>query len=285
MNREEQPPKTAILLVAFGTSVPEAQAAFDRIESGTAEAFPGKEIRWAYTSGFIRAKLAREGRVLDSPETALARLKDEGFSHVAVLSLHVFPGQEFHDLHRTAMFFTQMPKGFRRLVVARPLLASYEDLVRTARALLLQIPSRRRPDEAVLFMGHGNQKHPADMVYAAMNFVLHGLSENVHVATVQGRPSVEDLLPDLINMKTKRVWLLPFMTVAGEHARKDMDGDGPDSWRSVLARNGIDCEVQMAGIAENPAIVEIWLDHLRDVLRLFDDERAEAAGPGRVRAR
>ncbi len=119
-------------------------------------------------------------------------------------------------------------------------------------------------------MGHGNQKHPADMVYAAMNFVLADLSENVYVATVQGRPGIDDFLPKLRDRKTKRAWLLPFMTVAGEHARKDMAGDGPDSWRSVLARNGIDCEAQLTGIAENPAIVEIWLDHLRDALRLFE---------------
>jgi len=280
MKREEEPPKPAILLVAFGTSVPEAQSAFDRIQAKTVEAFPGEEIRWAYTSGFIRAKLSREGRMLDSPEAALARLKDEGFSQVAVLSLHVFPGQEFHDLYRTAMLFTQMAKGFRRVVVARPLLSSYDDLVRTARALLLQIPGRRQSDEAVLFMGHGNQRHPADLVYAAMNHVLSDLSEHVYVATVQGRPSLEDFLPRLQAGKSTRAWLLPFMTVAGEHARKDMAGDGPDSWRSVLARNGIDCEVQLAGIAENPAIVEIWLDHLRDALRLFDDERAGTGGFG-----
>jgi sirohydrochlorin cobaltochelatase len=116
-------------------------------------------------------------------------------------------------------------------------------------------------------MGHGNQNHPADMVYAAMNHVLSDLSEHVYVATVQGRPSLEDFLARLQARKTRRAWLYPFMTVAGEHARKDMAGDGHDSWRSVLARNGIDCEVRMAGVAENPAVVEIWLDHLKAAMR------------------
>ncbi|MCU0587621.1 MAG: sirohydrochlorin cobaltochelatase [Syntrophobacteraceae bacterium] len=258
--------RRAILLVAFGTSVPEARGALDRIQEQAARSFPGTEIRWGYTSRFIRAKLAREGVVLDSPELALARLKDEGFSHVAVLSLHVFPGQEFHDLHRTVMFHAQMAKGFDKAAVALPLLSSYGDLVRTAEALLQQIPPRRRPGEAVLFMGHGNQHHPADVVYAALNHVFSGLAENVHVATVQGRPNLDDVLPRLLAAGVRRAWLAPFMTVAGEHARQDMAGEGPESWRSVLARNGVECEIQMAGIAENPAIVAIWMDHLSQAM-------------------
>lgn len=269
MEEEQKPARNAILLVAFGTSVPQAQQAFDRIHTQAVAAFPETEIRWAYTSRFIRSKLAREGKRLDSPELALARLMDEGFSHVAVLSLHVFPGQEFHDLHRSAMLFSRIAKGFRSIVVARPLLSSYDDLVRTARALLHQIPAQRQQEDAVLFMGHGNQKHPSDMVYAAMNHVLSNLSENVYVATVQGRPSLDDFLPRLQSMKTRRVWLIPFMAVAGEHARKDMAGESPGSWQSVLARNGMECEVQQVGIAENPAIVDIWLDHLREAYSGF----------------
>ncbi|MCU0573835.1 MAG: sirohydrochlorin cobaltochelatase [Syntrophobacteraceae bacterium] len=274
MSSTQEPFRRAILLVAFGTSVPEARKAFGRIQSQVARAFPRTEIRWAYTSRVIRAKLARQGETLESPELALARLKDEGFSHVAVLSLHVFPGQEFHDLHRTATLFTRMAKGFRGVAVAMPLLSSYEDLVRAAGALLLQVPTDRRPDEAVLFMGHGNQKHPADMVYAAMNHVLSDLSERAHVGTVQGRPNIHDLLPKLQAVGVRKARLIPFMTVAGEHARQDMAGDDPGSWRSVLARHGIECEVQMAGIAENPAIVEIWLDHLGEAM-----ERLNAPPP------
>jgi sirohydrochlorin cobaltochelatase len=271
MERKNRNADGAILLVAFGTGVPQAQTAFDRIHAQAVEAFPDTDIRWAYTSKFIRSKLAREGKTLDSPELALARLADEGFSQVAVLSLHVFPGQEFHDLHRSAMLFSRMAKGLQRVVVAKPLLSSYDDLVRTARALLRQIPARRQQDDAVLFMGHGNQKHPADMVYAAMNHVLSNLSANVFVATVQGRPNLDDFLPKFLSLGARRVWLVPFMAVAGEHARKDMAGEGPDSWQSVLTRNGMECEVQLIGIAENPAIVAIWLDHLREAISSLPD--------------
>ena len=111
---EKRPVQKAILLVAFGTSDPEAQKTFGRIEEQARKAFPGVEIRWAYTSGMIRKKLAREGKALDSPEVALARLMETGFTHVAVLSLHTIPGEEFHELHRNAHLFGQMEGGFEK---------------------------------------------------------------------------------------------------------------------------------------------------------------------------
>ena len=53
----KKPPKKAILLVAFGTSIPEAQTAYDQIDAAVKKTFPGTEIRWAFTSKIIRAKL------------------------------------------------------------------------------------------------------------------------------------------------------------------------------------------------------------------------------------
>jgi sirohydrochlorin cobaltochelatase len=264
--KEGRAGKGAILLVAFGTSVPQAQRAFDKIDLQARRAFPDFELRWAYTSKFIRAKLAQEGTRLSSPEMALAQLMDEGFTRVAVLSLHVFPGKEFHDLNHNAMLFGQMADGFERLVVAPPLLNSFDDMDRTARVLLAHIPSQRKQEEAVIFMGHGNEKHPADAMYAAMNFVFQDLGPNIFVATVQGKPDLKFILPKLVEAKVQKAYLIPFMTVAGEHARKDMAGDSPESWKSVLSQKGITSENIMTGIAEYPEIVDIWLDHLREAL-------------------
>ena len=59
------------------------------------------------------------------------------------------------------------------------------------------------------------------------------------------------------------------MSVAGEHARKDMAGDGPESWKSVLTKNGFKCEVILKGTADYPEIVNVWLEHLRAVFSHF----------------
>ncbi|MGE4506028.1 MAG: sirohydrochlorin cobaltochelatase, partial [Desulfovibrionaceae bacterium] len=46
--------KTGILLVAFGTSDPDAKVSFEKIDQLTREAHPDIPVRWAYTSHLIR---------------------------------------------------------------------------------------------------------------------------------------------------------------------------------------------------------------------------------------
>lgn len=266
---EKREAKKAILIAAFGTTVPEAQKALDKVESSVKQTFPGVEVRWGYTSTIVRNKLAKQGKVLDSPEKALVKLMDEGFSHVAVLSLHTIPGEEFHNLVHNAHLFGQMEGGFESVLVARPLLSSHDDHVRAAKAMLRHIPEGRKPQDAVLLMGHGSAKHPSDAIYAAMNLVFSGLDPNVYVATVEGYPTLEDVMARLEAKKTKKVYLVPFMAVAGDHAMNDMAGSEPDSWKSQLTKKGIACEVVMQGTAEYPEIVEIWLDHLKTVFAHF----------------
>lgn len=266
---EKPPEKKAILLVAFGTTVPEAQKAFDRVGAQAKAAFPGTDIRWAYTSSIIRSKLAKQGKVLDSPETALAKLMGDGFTHVAILSLQTIPGREFHDLYQNARLFEQMSGGFEKIVVALPLLSSHEDMVRVAKGMLKNIPKERKASDAVLLMGHGTEKHPSDAIYLAMNQVFSELDPNVFVATVEGYPSVNDILPKLRERKAGKVFLMPFMLVAGDHARNDMAGDDKDSWKSILTKEGFKCEAVMKGTGEYPDIVDVWIDHLKSTLASF----------------
>ena len=69
-----------ILLVAFGSSEASAQVSFENIDKKARAAYSAIPIRWAYTSHIIRKKLAKQGKILDSPEVALAKLRDEGFT-------------------------------------------------------------------------------------------------------------------------------------------------------------------------------------------------------------
>jgi len=265
---EKKPVKRAIVLVAFGTTDPEAAKAFQVVEQQARDTFPGVEMRWAYTSRMIRAKLAKEGKAMDSPEMAFARLMDEGYTHVAVLSLHTIPGEEFHELYQNARLFEQMAGGFQRIVVARPLLSSSKDMETVAQALLKKIPTRKEGD-GVVFMGHGSERHPADAIYLALNAVFQEMDPNVFVATVDGHPTIEEVLPKLKNRKIKKVFLVPLMSVAGDHAKKDMAGGEPDSWKSILTEKGFRCEPVMKGTAEYPEIVDVWLDHLSSAISHF----------------
>ena len=146
--------KVGILLVAFGSSEASAQVSFENIDKKVKAAYPGLPVRWAYTSHIIREKLGKQGRVLDSPEVALAKMLDEKFSHVAVQSLHTIGGAEYHDLRRTVGAFKAMGR-FEKIILGYPMMASQEDMARTVTAVLKMIPAKRKKSEAVVLMGHG----------------------------------------------------------------------------------------------------------------------------------
>jgi len=262
------PKKMAILLVAFGSSQPSAQVSFENIDKKTKAAHPGIPVRWAYTSHIIRKKLAKQGLHLDSPEVALAKLLDERFTHVAVQSLHTIGGSEYHDLRRTVGAFKIMG-GFQRIILGYPLLATQEDMQRTVDAILGSIPKDRKKTDAVVWMGHGSH-HPSNAFYAALMFQLQLKDPNIFVGTVEGYPEVDTIKELMLKKKIKKAYLMPFMSVAGDHAKNDMAGDEDDSWKSILTKAGIQCVPILKGTAEYDRFVDIWVSHIRDILSHFD---------------
>ncbi|MDZ7761812.1 MAG: sirohydrochlorin cobaltochelatase [Desulfovermiculus sp.] len=264
-HHEHQEDKVGILLVAFGSSYPQAQVAFENIEQKVTEAFPETPVHWAYTSHIVRKKLAREDKNLNSPAQALAQMQDEGFTHVAVQSLHTIPGAEFHDLHSVVNGFQSMAGGVEQVMLGFPLLAAPDDLQQVRQAMLDNIPKERSKDQAVIFMGHGTH-HPSNAFYQAMAYLFQEKDSNVYVGTVEGSPSLENIMANLKEQGTKKAYLMPFMSVAGDHIRNDMAGDDPDSWKSILTEKGFEVETVLKGTAEYSNIVNIWVDHLKGVI-------------------
>ena len=265
---DKKPMKKGILLVAFGTTVPEAQISYDNIERSVKKTFPGVPVRWGYTSRTIIRKMAEKGKHLATPEEALSSMMRENFTHVAVQSLHVMPGAEFHGLVKNVQRFAGMSKGLQKVIVGYPLMTTSEDVQRVAETLLKIIPPERRKTDAVVFMGHGTH-HTANVYYAALNYHVQKLDPNVFVGTVEGWPEIDDITSDLKNNRIEKAYLMPFMTVAGDHARNDMAGPSADSWKSMLEKEGVNCLVVLKGTAEFQEFVDIWVDHLRAAFEHF----------------
>jgi sirohydrochlorin cobaltochelatase len=267
-SQEQTEPKgktvDAILLVTFGTSDQEARKAFANIERLAKVKFPGYEIRWAYTSEMIRKKLAKKGELFDSPEEAMKKLKEAGVRKVFVQSLHIIPGAEFHEIVKAVSKFKN---DFEEIALSPPLLNSMDDVKNSVKVMLSKVPADRKKEDAILFMGHGSGKHPSDMIYVATAYAVEKSDDNAFLATVEGNPTFDEMLARLKERKIKKAYLLPFMSVAGDHAKNDMAGNEPDSWKSLLSKNGIESVPVMKGMAEYDEIVDIWLEHLAQVVK------------------
>jgi sirohydrochlorin cobaltochelatase len=267
-NHGNQPAKKmGILLVAFGSSEASAQVSFENIDKKVKAAYPDIPVRWAYTSSIIRDKLAKQGKNLDSPEVALSKMLDEKFTHVAVQSLHTICGAEYHDLRRTVGAF-KLLKGFQRIILGYPAMSTQKDMERIVAAIIETIPKERREKDAVVLMGHGTH-HPSNAFYAALMFQLQLQDPNIFVGTVEGYPGIEFIKETLLNKKITKVFLMPFMSVASDHAKNDMAGNEEDSWKSILTKAGIQCVPILKGTAEYDSFADIWVDHIRGPLSHF----------------
>ena len=134
-----------------------------------------------------------------------------------------------------------------------------DDITATMKALSTQFPKLGKKD-AVLVMAHGTP-HPANAYYAVMQDRLNELGyENVLIFSVEGWPHLETVIPQLKAKKIKNVTLMPLMMVAGDHANNDMAGDEPDSFKSILEKEGFKVDAYIHGLGENEAVRKLFVE-------------------------
>lgn len=252
--------KKATLLVAFGTSKASAMPALKAIEAAYTQ--QGETVLWAYTSDIIRRKLAKEGKTVLSVNAALNKAAEMGISELRVQSLHVAPAEEYNQLERMIVKnLTQHPGRFKKVLLGYPLLVSAQDLQEVVDAVLTALPKERKADEAVVLMGHGNDRGPGDLILAATHAAFHAKDSRVWLATVEGALSFDQVLPKLKAAGVKKVWLQPFMIVAGDHANNDLAGPEEDSWASRIKAAGMEPVPHLKGLGELAGIQQVFLRH------------------------
>ncbi|MGI6092310.1 MAG: sirohydrochlorin cobaltochelatase [Negativicutes bacterium] len=264
--------KKAILVVSFGTTYPETQKlTIDSVENKIQAAYPEYEVHRAFTSRIIIKKLAeRDGIHIDTEKQALERLKAEGYKEVIVQPLHIEAGAEYEKVRSVVSFYEQS-KAFDKISLGRPILyymgqeEKPDDYEVAIKAVQTQLPDLGRRD-AVVFMGHGGT-HPSNAAYAVLQMKMADAGlDNVFIFTVEGYPTFDRVIDKLKTNKIKKVTLMPFMLVAGDHANNDMAGDEDDSAKTLLLKAGFKVETYVHGLGENPAVQDIYIEHVKDAI-------------------
>lgn len=258
------PDKDAILVMSFGTTFKDTRAkTIEATVEAIKAAHPGVKVVTAFTSHIIIDRIkANEGIDIPTPEKALAQLKAEGYTRVALTSLDIIPGMEYaykdavYNLHKN---------DFKKMTFGTPLMywqgqeGQDDDITATMQAVSTQFPKLGKKD-AVLVMAHGTP-HPANAYYAVMQDRLNELGlNNVYIFSVEGWPHLETVMPQLKAKGIKNVTLMPLMMVAGDHANNDMAGDEPDSFKSILQKEGFKVNTYIHGLGENPAVQKLFVE-------------------------
>ncbi len=286
----------AIILASFGTTIPGAVASITNIQSKIQTAFPKVPVKITFTSNIIRSvwkkRQAETKEWLDQGIPAemlhaqgiistFGALQDAGYRNIIVQPTHIFFMEQSHDLQayvnamKTIQTLKDKWRPFDKIAMGRPALGtlgarhSYlDDLRHALRTLAPDAEQARRNNAILVYMAHGNSHWPTS-IYSEAAGMMNRLYPEIktYIGTVEGYPGLNEIQKQFPPSYSGKVLLKPFMIVAGDHAINDMAGDDPESWKSVLSKQGLDVEPVLEGLGNNDAFASIFIDHIKDAAR------------------
>ena len=270
----------------------------------------------------------------------LKAIGDAGYKRVAIQSLHVIPGEEYLALMNSDIKKDFMIQWYPSIDVLRGanLLAEDEDTEAVADVLYKHYSTQLADkNNIILLMGHGNpdENYSANHKYVDVQEALQAkaANKNIFVGTVdygnmlfwpnEIEENPADLITDASVVRSQypaciysqimqycednqlkpsdvKVFIAPFMSIAGDHAHNDLwglealaEGAGLDdvqlytneySWRERLEKIGFQVQkdfeshplsqagadhgivegCEMRALGSFPEIRQIWVNHLRE---------------------
>ena len=262
------PNKDAMVVMSFGTTYKDTRAkTIDATVDAIKAAHPNTKVVTAFTSHIIRDRIQqKEGITYPTPEEALAELKKDGYTRVALASLDVIPGMEYNY---DAAVYNLYKDNFKKMTLGTSLMYwmgqenQTDQVIETLKAVQSQFPKLGKED-ALLIMAHGTPD-PSNAYYSVIQDRIHTLGmKNVFIYTVEGTPNLEQVIPQLKLHGIKHVTLMPFMMVAGDHANNDMAGAEPESHKSILEKEGFKVDTYIHGLGENPNIRNLFVERANE---------------------
>ena len=260
-----------VLCVSFGTSHASTRAkTIDAIEERLRESFPERKLYSAWSSAVIRKKVLEErGELHDSVEEAFSKALSEGVDDLIVATTFLMPGREMKRVEEAVASWAA--QGSCRVSFAKPLLSSEDDLRQLSDAVCAEF-SYVSDDEALVLMGHGSSHGSNDVYFKIQECLRRSGRPLFFVATVEGEPTIEDVLPDVLASDARNVYLAPLMIVAGDHANNDLAGPDEGSWQSILRARGMQTQAVLKGLGEYAGVQQMICTHAREA-----QERAACA--------
>ena len=262
------PNKDAMVVMSFGTTYKDTRMkTIDATVDAIKAAHPNTKVITAFTSHIIRDRIQqKEGITYPTPEEALAELKKDGYTRVALASLDVIPGMEYNY---DAAVYNLYKNDFKKMTLGTSLMYwmgqenQTDQVIETLKAVQSQFPKLGKED-GLLIMAHGTPD-PSNAYYSVIQDRIHTLGmKNVFIYTVEGTPNLEQVIPQLKLHGIKHVTLMPFMMVAGDHANNDMAGAEPDSHKSILEKEGFKVDTYIHGLGENQNIRNLFVERANE---------------------
>lgn len=254
----EKNDKASVLMVHFGTTFDDTRKnTIDAVNDEAKKEFPDMEIREAYTSRIIMRRLKERGILKDNPAEALDKLAKEGYTHIIVQPTNVINGVESKTLEQQLEMYKDK---FKEIRTGSALLSAPEDYKAVAEIINKEV-GELADDEAVVLVGHGTHDS-GNAAYPAMDYTAKSMGYKFYVGTIEGFPEFDDVVKGLKKDNIKKVILMPFMFVAGDHANNDIAVD----WKEALEKEGFTVKVKLTSLGMMEDIRKMFINHAKFML-------------------
>lgn len=254
----EKNDKASVLMVHFGTTFDDTRKnTIDAVNEEAEKEFPNMEVREAYTSRIIMRRLKERGIVKDNPAEALDKLVKEGYTHIIVQPTNIINGVESKTLEQQLEMYKDK---FKEIRTGSALLSTPEDYKAVAEIINKEV-GKVADDEAVVLVGHGTHDN-GNAAYPAMDYTAKSMGYKFYVGTIEGFPEFDDVVKELKKDNIKKVILMPFMFVAGDHANNDIAVD----WKEALEKEGFTVEVKLTSLGMMENIRKMFIEHAKFML-------------------
>ena len=254
----EKNDKASVLMVHFGTTFDDTRKnTIDAVNDEAKKEFPDMEVREAYTSRIIMRRLKERGILKDNPAEALDKLAKEGYTHIIVQPTNVINGVESKTLEQQLEMYKDK---FKEIRTGSALLSTPEDYKAVAEIINKEV-GKVTDNEAVVLVGHGTHDN-GNAAYPAMDYTAKSMGYKFYVGTIEGFPEFDDVVRGLKKDNIKKVILMPFMFVAGDHANNDIAVD----WKEALEKEGFIVEVKLTSLGMMEDIRKMFIDHAKFML-------------------
>lgn len=260
--------KKAIVLTTFGVgAVDVKERCIDALIADIEQEFPDYALFEAWTSNFLRKKIAKEGYEKSTLEDVLAQLQQESYTDVVIVLTHLTAGEEYNN--KILPVVDSYKHKFTTLVMTRPLLA---DITAESVPLLegegdpLSLYETAVGEELVL-MGHGSP-HVHNPAYERLQAYadMHDLPMHIGVVEPEDHPNQADVIKRLKDRGVQKVYLRPLLFVGGNHATEDLAGEEPASWRNAIQAAGVEVRYSIKGLAEYPDFRKLYIREIHKVV-------------------
>ncbi|MBQ5418733.1 MAG: sirohydrochlorin cobaltochelatase [Selenomonas sp.] len=256
--------KQAILFASFGVVNAAARTAcIDAAAAQIAKAFPAYEVRQAYTSVFIKKKLAEQGIQVDSLPEALSKLQADGFSRVIIQPGYLTAGEEYEK--KVLAVVEAQRQNFAELIISRPLMQQSKDC-QDMLTVLQQIFSLENGEDLVL-VGHGSP-HQHNPAYENLQAAADEKDLPIHIGVIEptDTPDYAAVLARLKKRSSQKLLLAPLLLSGGAHVNEDIAGPEPESWLSRLQAEGFAVRTSLKGLGEYPAFQKLYVQRIQELV-------------------